>query len=452
MSTSPSLFSHALAIIKNYPDAENLYVAYSGGMDSHVLLNLLVHNQKFINPKIIAVHINHGLSKESRLWAKHCSDLCEKLEVKYIEIDVDAAAPKGESQEEWSRKLRYDALKKNLNAGDILFTAHHKDDLAETLLLQLFRGAGPAGLSAIPEYIKFGEGWHIRPFLNITRKELYEIANTIDHSWIVDDSNSDERFDRNYLRHKIMPVINERWPGVLKTLSRSARIQTEVTELIVELAKIDLYHCINLTNNTLNQSCIKNLSDSRSLNLIRYWLKTLGQRSPSSAILRQILIDIVHSGPDASPCIKLDDIEIRRYRDMIFLTQNLPSMSQLDNEIRWDPDYECKLKYGKIITKSTVGMGISIHKIDVNELSIRYRDGHEKIKLGGHHHTLKNIFQEKGIPPCFRDLIPLIYMGTTLVEIAGLCINEDFQAKSDEQTLQVVWNRAEEVYAMKYIN
>ena len=452
MSTNPSLLSHTLAILENSHDAENLYVGYSGGMDSHVLLHLLVQNQANIKSKIIAVHVNHGLSKESIEWARHCHDQCEKLRIKFILIDIDATAPKGESQEEWSRRLRYDALKKLLEVGDVLITAHHKDDLAETLLLQLFRGAGPAGLSAIPEKIQFGKGSHIRPFLNATRKELTEIANTMDHNWIMDNSNNDERFDRNYLRHKIMPGIKERWPGILKTLSRSARIQSDANELIEDLAEIDLSSCINLTNNTLKQSSIKNLSYPRSINLIRYWLKSQGKRSPSSAILEQILSDVVNSGTDASPCIRWDEIEIRRYREMIFLTRELPSMDEVNNDLRWEPGSECILKYGEIISKLNIGKGISFQKIDGKEISIRYRDSYEEIKLGGHHHSLKNIFQENGIPPCFRDLIPLIYMGNTLVEIAGLCINEDYQAKSGEQALQVVWNRAEEIYAMKYIN
>ncbi|NNE38505.1 MAG: tRNA lysidine(34) synthetase TilS [Gammaproteobacteria bacterium] len=136
---------------------------------------------------------------------------------------------------------------------------------------------------------------------------------------------------------------------------------------------------------------------------------------------------------------------------MIFLTRELPTSRQHNNQINWDTSRECLLEYGKLVAGQNTGQGIAYNMVAGKDINVRYRTGNEQIKLGGHHHTLKNIFQENGIPPCFRDLIPLIYIDHTLVEITGLCIDEDFMAKTGEKSLLISWDRAKEVYAMKYI-
>jgi tRNA(Ile)-lysidine synthase len=317
-------------------------------------------------------------------------------------------------------------------------------------LLQLLRGAGPAGLSAMPEKTQLGEGWHVRPLLDFTREEMASYATDNNLNWIDDDSNDDVRFDRNYLRQMVMPSLKQRWPGVLKTLSRAAGIQSNVNELIEDLAARDLSFCIKPENNTLNAHHLGALSSARAVTVIRYWLKMHQYRSPGAKVLEQILSDIVNSQSDTSPCIRWGDVEIRRYRDMVFLTRGLPTVSDDAKLISWNISHECELEFGKLKADIITGQGIAYNKITGSRINIRYRTGHEQIKLGGHHHTLKNVFQEKGIPPCFRAIIPLIYIDNRLVEITGLCIDEDFTAGPDEESLFISWDRADEIYAMQY--
>ncbi len=449
MPSKTSLESKTLSLLKECQDGNHIYVGYSGGMDSHVLLNTVALCRENLTKEVIAVHVNHGLNEKACQWAEHCQVTCDALKIKFIQVDLNAVAPKGESQEEWARDLRYHAFMELLGPNDIISTAHHKDDLAETLLLQLLRGAGPAGLSAMPDKIQFGIGWHVRPFLGINRKEIVQYARELGLDWITDDSNDDERFDRNYLRHNIIPALKHRWPGMLKTFSRVARIQSGVNELIEDLAAQDLSSCLYIENNTLSAQSLGELTNTRAINVIRFWLKTRQHRSPGAKILEQILTDVVNSEPDASPCISWAGIQIRRYRDMIFLTHDLPATKQHHKKINWDTCDECLLDFGILRAGLNTGKGLSHKKIKGKDVNVRFRDGNEKIKLGGHHHSLKNVFQENGIPPCFRELIPLIYIDDTLVEIAGLCINNDFIAGPDEKSLLISWDRANEVYAMR---
>ncbi len=450
MSSNPNLNQAALSVLKEFVNANAVYVGYSGGMDSHVLLHTVSQSREQISKEIFAIHVNHGLNEKANQWAEHCQNVCDAIDIKLIQINLDATAPKGESQEEWARDLRYEAVENILDKNDLFLTAHHKDDLAETILLQLLRGAGPAGLSAMPEKTQLGEGWHVRPLLDFTREEMASYAADNNLNWINDDSNDDVRFDRNYLRQMVMPSLKQRWPGVLKTLSRAAGIQSNVNELIEDLAAQDLSLCIKPENNTLNAHHLGALSSARAVNVIRYWLKMHQYRSPGAKVLEQILSDIVNSQSDTSPCIRWGDVEIRRYRDMVFLTRGLPTVSDDAKLISWNISDECELEFGKLKADIITGQGIAYNKITGSRINIRYRTGHEQIKLGGHHHTLKNVFQEKGIPPCFRAIIPLIYIDNRLVEITGLCIDEDFTAGPDEKSLFISWDRADEIYAMQY--
>ncbi|NNE38745.1 MAG: tRNA lysidine(34) synthetase TilS, partial [Gammaproteobacteria bacterium] len=303
MTSKSGLDSKTLSILEKYHDANGIYVGYSGGMDSHVLLHIVSHFHDVLNKEIIAVHVNHGLNEKASQWADHCQSVCDFINLKLIQISVNASAPKGESQEEWARDLRYQAIMELIGKNDLFLTAHHKDDLAETLLLQLLRGAGPAGLAAMPEMAQLGTGRHVRPLLDFSREEIFCYATNQGLDWINDESNDDERFDRNYLRHRVMPVLKQRWPGMLKTLSRSADIQSGVNELIEDLAAQDMLVCLKTKNSTLSAQRLRELSNTRAINVIRYWLKSRQHRSPSARLLEQILTDVVNSEPDHSPFI-----------------------------------------------------------------------------------------------------------------------------------------------------
>lgn len=218
MFNTEKLFHH----IFKFTNKTKFLIAYSGGMDSHVLLHS-IHDLRRQNPllKIRAVHIHHGLNPNADYWVKHCSAICEQLNIELIVKTINVKKNK-HSLEALARELRYQEFIKIINTDECLLTAHHADDQAETLLLQLFRGGGPKGLAAMPKYKNFAQGSFLRPLLEFSRKDLYDYACKNQLNWIEDDSNENIGHDRNFVRHKLMPIITERWPGILTTLARSA--------------------------------------------------------------------------------------------------------------------------------------------------------------------------------------------------------------------------------------
>jgi tRNA(Ile)-lysidine synthase len=294
--------------------SNKLLVAYSGGMDSHVLL----HSLQSLNFELRAVHIHHGLSENADLWVEHCHKVCVDLEiefiVKYINIKIGKHSP-----EAIARELRYDEFKKLLSKGECLVTAHHADDQVETLLLQLFRGSGPKGLAAMPERKGFTHGDLLRPLLEFSRAELHQYAQQNNLKWIEDESNENIGIDRNFVRHKLMPLIKKKWPGTLKTLSRSAEHCAEAGELLVILAEQDYANIQGSKPNTLSIRKLLALNPARQNNVIRYWLHKLNFPTPSSIKLKHIKTDILNCRIDANPVVNWPGTEIRRYRDDLYV-------------------------------------------------------------------------------------------------------------------------------------
>jgi len=325
-------------------------------------------------------------------------------------------------------------------------TAHHKDDQAETLLLQLFRGAGPKGLSAMPEIRRFGAGWLARPLLQFSRCQLEEYARVNNLNWIDDESNCDLSYDRNYLRHKIIPVINKRWVNLNDTLSRAASHQVEAVILQDELALIDIQSCSLENNNSLAVFKIIKLSQTRQKNVVRYWLRALQLPVPDAKILNHILMDVIQSKRDSVPCVSWPGAEIRRYRNTLFAIKPLPKHDS-HQTIQWMLEKPCPIIHGSLIAESSKGNGISKEAIINNNIEIRYRLGGERIKPAGHKHAreLKKLFQENGVVPWFRDRIPLLFINGQLAAVPGLWIEEKFNAGEKEACWQITWTGLDEV-------
>jgi len=214
-----------------------IWIAYSGGLDSQVLLHLCVQS-KYMN-KIKAIHIHHGLSKNADQWVEHCKETCQNLKIPLIIKYIQINEIKRKSLEELARHKRYEIFEELLEENDVLLMAHHADDQAETFLLRALRGSGIEGLSAIPQQRKLGKGILYRPLLNFSRMELQKYAHENNLKWIEDESNQCEKFDRNFLRKQIIPILKNRWKGLEKTLCRTAHIQTETAQLLLEHAQQD---------------------------------------------------------------------------------------------------------------------------------------------------------------------------------------------------------------------
>jgi tRNA(Ile)-lysidine synthase len=291
-------------------------IALSGGLDSVVLLHLFARLREIApNIMISAHHINHGLSHNSAIWNDFCRQYCVSLAVDFNSSSVHLQKKNRTSLEALAREKRYACLTQGLSANSYLVTAHHQDDQLETVLLALKRGAGSTGLQGIIGKQQLECGYLIRPLLNFSRRQLEEYAQFFNLQWIDDESNEDQVFDRNYIRHTISPLLKARWPAIAKTVARSAAICQEQQTLLDEVAQLDFERCVF---HTLNQHVLiikelKMLSVARRNNLLRYWFKENNLIYPSSKQLLSVWTDMVLAGENASPKMDFAGVSLRRY-------------------------------------------------------------------------------------------------------------------------------------------
>jgi tRNA(Ile)-lysidine synthase len=418
-------------------------VAYSGGLDSHVLLHALVHLRDRLDVDIGAVHVNHALQADADSWEEHCRNVCAGLEVNYESLRVDARAATGESQEAAARDARYAALAAWLPAGEYLLTAQHQDDQAETLLLQLLRGSGVNGLAAMPVRGELGHGQLLRPLLGVTRRQLQAYAEENGLSWLEDPSNRDTAFDRNFLRASILPLLQERWPAVTAVLARSAAHCAEASKLLSLLGEQDLADTRAEQKDRLSLTRLIKLPLERQRNVLRYWIVQATGVAPSTAVLARILNDVLQSRLDAEPCVRWREYELRRYRDELYLLKQRsdPDATQV---LQWSLPEPLSLPDAGGVLNATRQTGCGIRASAVESgVQVSWRRGGERcLPVGrGQHHSLKKLFQEQGIPPWERSRIPLIYIGDQLAAVAGLWVCEPFHARPAEPGLLIDWQK-----------
>lgn len=285
------------------------WVAYSGGLDSTVLLHQLVQQKK---ENLRAVHIHHGLNPKANDWQQHCENVCREFNVELTIHKIDLSASH-ENIEERARNLRYEFFASLLQENDCLLTGHHQDDQAETVLLQLLRGAGPKGLSAMPEKSKLGKGFLLRPFLNIPRDELLVYAQEHQLKWIDDDSNHNTHFSRNFIRQEIIPLLKQRWPSVSETISRSAKHCAETENLLEEFIAPLFRQCL-LENNALSVTELKKLTPLQQKHVFRQWLFYCGFYSPNERKLQNCLRVFLTAAQDRHPMVTWGNVIVRRYK------------------------------------------------------------------------------------------------------------------------------------------
>jgi tRNA(Ile)-lysidine synthase len=432
---------YLLQQLRRYPDTSCYQVAFSGGLDSHALLHALCKLRAVLDAGIRAVHVNHGLQQDAGHWESQCRQVCAGLQVPYVSLTVDGKARRGESPEAAARSARYTALADWLPAQHCLLTAQHQDDQAETLLLQLLRGSGVNGLAAMPVLTTLGAGRHLRPLLAVSREMLQQYADANGLSWIEDPSNADTAFDRNYLRQQVLPVLRERWPAVASSLSRSASHCADAAHLLADLAEQDL-HALTGRENTLSLTGIVALPYARQGNVLRHWIKQLSGKTPPAAVLARILHDVTGSRRDSEPCVRWGSFEIRRYREEMFLLHQT-GIEEQPGEKDWVLAAPLALPgAGGILTATAeTGCGIRVAAVPDGRVRVAWRQGGECCMPAGrgHHHSLKKLFQERGIPPWERSRIPLIYIQDRLAAVAGLWICEPFQAGPAESGFRINW-------------
>ncbi|MDH5388618.1 MAG: tRNA lysidine(34) synthetase TilS [Gammaproteobacteria bacterium] len=393
-------------------------VAYSGGLDSHVLLHLCA---KFSKLPVRAVYIHHGLQDEADQWSEHCTEICKTLHVPFKTIHVDASKRSGESPEETARKARYAALKSELEPGDCMLTAHHQDDQSETVLLQLFRGAGVAGLSAMPVIRETNKTFHARPLLSFSRDEIHDYANENNLKWVEDPSNTDTDFDRNLLRHDIIPVIKNRWSQLGDSLTKMACQQQDAMEIIETMAGIDLASIVTQQACVIDIAGLSKLTKARQLNVLRSWIHQCAEDAPTANILHQILKTVLPAADDASPELCWGKSEIRRYQGQLYCLKRVEH--DASEAFDWNPKEQRVLDNLDIELLAEQGLKPELLN---KKLTVKFRQGGEKIRPVGRKgtHSLKKLMQEAGIPPWQRSRIPLIYFDEELICVYGYWIAE----------------------------
>lgn len=416
-----------------------VWVGFSGGLDSTVLLHA-VSSQPALIAKLKAVHIHHGLSTQAGVWVQHCQRICEQLSVplQINQVEFDRT----HNIEQHARTARYAVFSNLLSHHDGLLVAHHADDQAETVLLQLLRGAGVDGLAAMPATKPLGAGRLLRPLLNHSRAKLEAYAKHYQLTWIEDESNRDSTYSRNYLRNQVMPLLSERWPGAVDNLVRASHHCQQAKINLQTLAELD---CPDLTSDKLPLQSLCHLRESgdpsiawekmnsRLNNLLRIWLMHNQVSMPSTVIFHRIINEVIQSARDATPVVSWGGTSVRRYQDKLYLVKH--------HDVRppacmnW-VDFPASFSWGEQIL-SVISSETGLYIPADSPIQIRCRQGGERIVLRGQTKCLKKLFQEWHVPPWQRDSIPLIYIDNQLAAVVGYAVSDQFYQTNELDAIMI---------------
>jgi tRNA(Ile)-lysidine synthase len=457
---SLNTFLPALAAIQPAGAATGFCIALSGGSDSMVLLQIMAE-VRMHNPQLPlrALHVNHQLQRHSGEWAEHCLQAAKKLNVDCAVLPVTVSDAHELGVEAAARAVRYAAFKAALRPGEILLTAHHADDQLETILLALMRGSGVDGLAAMPNCIRFGQGWHARPLLGFTHEALHDWAQARQLQYISDPSNDDAHFDRNFLRQGVVPLLKSRWPAIARTASRSASHLAEAQALLDDWTESD--YLLASVDDALSVDALRELPAPRRHALLRYWLQRQDVLMPSTRVLYSLDHDMLQAAHDRVPCVRWQGAEVHRHRDLLYVERPLSDWdATMQLEWNWQRELVLPSELGclNLFSETTSANkqhntkhysgGIALAKLPT-KLRVRFRDGGERIRLPGekHHRALKKLLQESAVLPWWRECLPLIYLDDKLVAIADLWISHEFAAKQDEVAVYPVWQREQNISA-----
>ncbi len=409
-----------------------IWIALSGGMDSMVLLHAATEHPILSSYPLRAIHVNHGLQADALGWQKHC---CRMAKTRSIDIEIHQVTSQpqpGESVEAWARTVRYDAFKSVLQPGDVLLLAHHLDDQAETMLLRLCRGHGPTGLAAMPAQRQLlPECTLIRPFLALPKQTLQDYAVRHQLSWLDDATNVDQRFDRNYIRHQLMPSLVKRWPAVVQNMVRSADLCRQESDIVHKWARQQIAKWPQTQDQSLSIQQLGSYSDSEQMILVRHWLHKHTDQYPSYRSLITIFETLIWAKADAVPCIRLRSWQVRRFQNRLYLLSRQQWIAiPGDYQVNWDGQQPLVVPgQSQPMTRQLLKQqGLAVDQLDWVQVSVRFRQGGERCHPVGRNHsqTLKKLLQEYRIPPWQRNRLPLIFCGDILVMVVGLWVCKGF--------------------------
>jgi len=418
-----------------------LCVAFSGGVDSTALLAALVKACR-APTRLRALHVDHGLHPAAATWSAHCRAVARQLRVPIQVLSVRIEPARGSSLEATARAARYHALAAALDAGEMLLTAHHEDDQLETVLLQLLRGAGVAGLAAMPALAPFARGSLVRPLLPCSRAELEAWAHAAQLNWVEDTSNADERLDRNYLRRRVVPTLRERWPGAAAAVARSARHAAEAQQLLDSLGLMDVERASH--GGSLAAHSLRALPAERRRNALRFWIGARGRLVPDTRRLEQLAGPLLDARPDANPAVAWGDTIVQRHGGLLSIV-SAPAAAGEETAWAWRQSLTCTLPepFGKLELAPDARGPVDLSALP-GVLTVRARRGGERLapRRGGPRRALKSLLQEAHVPVAERAQLPLIFAGERLLAVADLWLDESVQAAAGTRTrARLTWIR-----------
>ena len=406
-------------------------LAYSGGLDSAALLHLLHAYGQALQIEVFAFHVHHGLSTNADHWLAHCRAQCEALGVRFDARQVEIGKKEKSGIEEAARQSRYAALGEmcRAHAVPLLLTAHHQDDQAETVLLQLLRGSGVAGLSGMDsanhaaDLLGDADLLMGRPLLQATREELQAYVTTHAIQFVEDESNLDPRYARNALRHQVMPILEQHFPGFQQRFARSAQHAQSAQRLLIELAAEDLQQCLD--GACLDVSKLRKFSADRIDNMLRYWFASRGVRMPSTAWLNEMRTQLLEAKHDAQLCVTHADCHIRRHRDRVFIRPKLDPalLEQPPRTFSWQGEASLHFaSFGGTLFFDPTEQGIAADWLRSQTLALQLRSGGERLKPAWNRPTksLKYHYQACDVPSWERERLPLVFAGKQLLFAAGI--------------------------------
>ena len=440
-----------LAQVASVPSS--IAIAYSGGLDSSVLLHLMHRFAQQRSIKLFAFHVHHGLSPRADDWLHHCAAEATKLNITFAFERIQLSGIENSGVEAAARVARYAALGGLCRAQQIplLLTAHHQDDQAETVLLQLLRGSGVAGLSgmdrinAAPDLLGDADLLMARPLLSRSRQQLADYVAEKSIAYVDDASNNDPRFARNALRHQVMPALIQFFPAFQARIARTAKHAQAAQRLLVELAVIVHAQCAD--GSALVISRLRTLSTDRIDNVLRYWFGTRDVRMPSTAWLAELREQLFTAKADAQLCVTHADCNIRRHRDRVFITpRSVPIEPEGKPRIAFKWHGEAELAFaslgGKLLFESAA-VGVSASWLREQALLIALRSGGERLKpaLNRPTRALKYHYQAAEVPAWERERLPVVSSSTVkhLLFAAGIGMDCQYFSEADVPKITLRW-------------
>ena len=427
----------AARLVPSVPPGARLAVGLSGGVDSVVLLSLLAELAPELRFALAAIHVNHGISPNALRWAEFCAGLCRAMDVPLQVETVDISPWRALGLEGAARRARYDAFAR-LRA-DAIALAQHRDDQAETLLLQLARGAGVRGMAGMPgERLLEGSTIRVlRPLLDVSRAEIEACARGRGLAWVEDESNDDTARRRNFVRHDVLPLLERQFPAARAAIARAARHLREAGELTDTLAREDLERIGGMP---VDAAALLALGEARAKNLLRHCCERDGIGAPGAGHLGELLRQLSTARQDSGVSVRVSGWCFRRYRGRVYFE---PERAPSEVCEAWSGESALPLLAlgGVLRFKPEEGKGLSADKLRSAAVTVRARRGGERLRPDCRRprRTLKNLLQERSVPPWRRERLPLVYCGEDLVSVPGVGDECAYQADAGEAGVIVSW-------------